>query len=314
MTWIESHQELGRHPKTRKAARLLGISAPTMVGHLHYLWWWAMDFAQDGDLTGEDPADICEGAMWEGSHELFLGTLADVGFLDRSENGLHLHDWDEYAGRMIAKRRANAERMRVARAGETPSIKDMRATHVQRTSRARAGATGPYRTVPDRTGLDGKEPCVLPQPVSGPENGAGASADGAAHPGTEESKPKRETGRKLEPLLTDDERARLHAEFDGVFGTSGVEDWITLALAHDAARKYRDRQSWYLYVRVTWLQREAKKLETQHGAIRNGTRGGAVGASAGRNLTPAGAGAVKPIDPAFRDERELAKLRAEGRL
>jgi len=39
VAWIESHQTLGQHPKTRKLARLLNISAPTAVGHLQFLWW-----------------------------------------------------------------------------------------------------------------------------------------------------------------------------------------------------------------------------------------------------------------------------------
>jgi len=51
MAWIESNQEVGRHPKTKKLARLLDISVVTAVGHLHYLWWWALDFAQEGVLT-----------------------------------------------------------------------------------------------------------------------------------------------------------------------------------------------------------------------------------------------------------------------
>ena len=34
MAWIEAHQELRNHPKTKKAARLLGISRPQMIGHL----------------------------------------------------------------------------------------------------------------------------------------------------------------------------------------------------------------------------------------------------------------------------------------
>src|SRR5687767_5633894 len=50
MAWIESHQEIARHPKTRKLARLLGGSVPTAIGHLHLLWWWAVDYAEDGWL------------------------------------------------------------------------------------------------------------------------------------------------------------------------------------------------------------------------------------------------------------------------
>lgn len=66
MAWIESHQELWRHPKTKKLARLLQISIPTAVGHLHGLWYWAMDFAQDGDLSSYDAEDIADAVMWEG--------------------------------------------------------------------------------------------------------------------------------------------------------------------------------------------------------------------------------------------------------
>lgn len=39
MAWIESNQQLARHPKVKKAARTLEISVPTVVGHLHFLWW-----------------------------------------------------------------------------------------------------------------------------------------------------------------------------------------------------------------------------------------------------------------------------------
>lgn len=52
MAWIESHQEIWRHPKTKKLARLLGVSVPTAVGHLHGIWYWALDFAQDADFIG----------------------------------------------------------------------------------------------------------------------------------------------------------------------------------------------------------------------------------------------------------------------
>ena len=57
MAWIESHQELWRHPKTKKLARLLAVSVPTAIGHLHGIWYWALDFAQDGDLRRYDPEE-----------------------------------------------------------------------------------------------------------------------------------------------------------------------------------------------------------------------------------------------------------------
>jgi hypothetical protein len=51
MLYTPSHAELAQHPKTRKLARLLGVSIPTALGHLHLLWHFALKYAQDGDLT-----------------------------------------------------------------------------------------------------------------------------------------------------------------------------------------------------------------------------------------------------------------------
>ena len=63
MAWIESHQALGRHPKLRRLARALNISHPTAVGDLHYLWWFAIDFAQDGSLGRLDAHAFIE--LWK---------------------------------------------------------------------------------------------------------------------------------------------------------------------------------------------------------------------------------------------------------
>lgn len=164
MAYIESHQELGRHPKTRKAARLLGVSIPALIGHLHLLWHWSLDFAQDGDLSRHDPADIADAVYWEGDPEVFLAALRDCGigggsgFLDADENGaLLLHDWYEYAGRLIERRQANAERMKNSRAKSStevsPESQDTcaeRAQNVQDTYPARAGANVDDQTVSNR--------------------------------------------------------------------------------------------------------------------------------------------------------------------
>lgn len=112
MAWIESHQEVSHHPKTRKLARRLDISVPTAVGHLHCLWHWALSFAQDGDISKHDIEDVAIGAMWEGEPKDFLEALVAAGFID---DGRELHDWDEYTGRLIERRKLDAERKRNSR-------------------------------------------------------------------------------------------------------------------------------------------------------------------------------------------------------
>lgn len=117
MAYIPSHQELKEHPKTRRAARRCGVSIPAMIGHLHLLWWWALDHGPDGDLSRFESEDLADAAMWEGDPEEFVKALVDCGpggtegFL--SSDG-KLHDWDEYGGkygqRVQAARKAAAVR------------------------------------------------------------------------------------------------------------------------------------------------------------------------------------------------------------
>jgi len=110
MAWIESNQELGRHPKMKKLARLLSISWPEAVGYLHYLWWWALDFAQDGDLSKYEAGDIADAVMWKGDPEEFVNALLEAGFLDANEDGgLEIHDWYDYAGKLLEQRKVQAE-------------------------------------------------------------------------------------------------------------------------------------------------------------------------------------------------------------
>lgn len=114
MAWIESHQEVGRHPKTKKLARLLGISLPAAVGHLHYFWWWALDFAQDGLLDKFDHYDLADAMQWDGDPDLLVESLISSGYIDDTEDGLVIHDWGEYAGKLLERRAKDRARKRAA--------------------------------------------------------------------------------------------------------------------------------------------------------------------------------------------------------
>ena len=116
MAWIESHQGLAKHPKTLKLARKLNIHTAQAIGHLHMFWWWALDYAQDGDISNCDPEDIAIAADWPGDASEFFDALVSVGFIDRHEDGkTTIHDWYDYAGKLIEKRAADAERKRKER-------------------------------------------------------------------------------------------------------------------------------------------------------------------------------------------------------
>ena len=113
MAWIESHQALVRHPKLTALAAELGIHKGMAFWHLHCLWYWALDYASDGDTSRYGPAVIADGAGWTGDADLFVQSLKEAHWLD--DDG-KLHDWDEYAGRLCDARSRNRERMKSARA------------------------------------------------------------------------------------------------------------------------------------------------------------------------------------------------------
>ena len=136
--WIKSHLSLARHPKTLRLTRLIHVPAPAAIGHLHLLWWWCLEYADDGDLTKFHAEELALAAQYDGDANRFVDGLVEAGFLDREGDALLVHDWDEYTGRIQQRRKANTERMRQARAQHTTHTDIARGAHVQRTTSARA--------------------------------------------------------------------------------------------------------------------------------------------------------------------------------
>jgi len=122
--WIHSYAGLRSHPKLKKLARQLKISERETIGLLHCLWWWAMEYAPSGELGKYGPEDIAEGIGWEGDATHLLESLREAMLLD----DMYLHDWDQYGGKLHAKREADAERKRQARTQDKsgPSKDDSR--------------------------------------------------------------------------------------------------------------------------------------------------------------------------------------------
>lgn len=160
--WIESHQSLRKHPKVVRAARALSISRVTLIGHLHCLWWWALDYAQDGNLSAFAPEDIAEAAEWEGVPQDFIRALLEAarigdkpGLLEYLDGALCIHDWWDYAGKLIDKRKADAERKRVDRRKDGAPVPPALPADVPQTSNGRptdvAGTVPTVPTVPNPT-------------------------------------------------------------------------------------------------------------------------------------------------------------------
>lgn len=110
MAWIESHQQLGRHPKLLRLAGELRIHRAQALGHLQYLWWWALDYAPTGDLSALASTDISTASEWPGDADKFLAALRACGWIDQDGT---IHDWMAYAGRILASRESKRERDRM---------------------------------------------------------------------------------------------------------------------------------------------------------------------------------------------------------
>ena len=118
MAWIELHQSLTTHKKTRRLARRLGLGVPEgipqTIGHLCLFWLWCVDGTEDGSLEGLDAQDIADAAGWTGKPEAFLDAMIEAEFIEKKADGrLEIHDWNDYIGKLIKSREESREKERL---------------------------------------------------------------------------------------------------------------------------------------------------------------------------------------------------------
>ena len=148
MAWIESHQSLRNHPKTLKVCGILQIDRHKFLGHLHCLWWWALDIA---DTDGVLPAG-CTATMIGEAAEVsrsragaFVAALSESGFMEQraADDRWVLHDWYDYAGKLNARRERNRDAMRAARGAHVGT------TSLSRVKLPTKPTNQPYTTKPE---------------------------------------------------------------------------------------------------------------------------------------------------------------------
>jgi hypothetical protein len=103
MVWIRSDAELAYHGKLENLLNQVKIGRREAVGSLHLLWWFVAKNGQNGllpKMTDVQIAGLCD---HNGNAGRFVSGLIECGFLDRSEHGLKVHDWDEWISEPIRK-------------------------------------------------------------------------------------------------------------------------------------------------------------------------------------------------------------------
>ncbi len=152
MAWLEVHQGLREHRKLYACADELNVEPVLLLGTLVSLWLWALDNAQSGSLAGVSNRSIARAAKWpERKADKLVEALISNGWIDRDGDNLVLHDWNDYTGRLMDRRAADADRKRRAResrgrtrAGETAENNNVSAGHPADIHRTSAENPAPY--------------------------------------------------------------------------------------------------------------------------------------------------------------------------
>lgn len=232
--WIESHRGLRDHPKTVALAAAWGDRKPCVLGHLHELWWWTLEYAPDGVIRSSFFPQVVTACEWHGRPHKFWSGLMEAGFLEAPVglDGYVVHDWDEYAVRRIQRyekenQRKQEWREKSGRAGRTEP--DAPAGRPDAPSGRAAGASPTRaRHQPDQQGLRPlPDQPQTPSPPARPDvldaDAQGASPTASAPPKWEEVAPGQHLGRPnghgevtlLKVRCPRCEQSMQVAEFDG---------------------------------------------------------------------------------------------------
>lgn len=106
--WIPVYSDLTRHEKTQRAADLLRLKQhgpQAVAGYLVTLWNRAAQERVPVPAGGPIADRVVEHwAEWEGKRGALLEALVAAGFIDRRDDGLYLHGWEDGGGRSVRQR------------------------------------------------------------------------------------------------------------------------------------------------------------------------------------------------------------------
>lgn len=118
LSWFPVAANLRSHRKAMRLAAMLGD--PRAHTWLVDMWGWAYHSEPSGTLHGDDAGRIIEMAVgWTGEPDRLWKAMVAAGWLDAIDGGLHIHDWEEHAGPLMAKAERDADRARERRAKMT---------------------------------------------------------------------------------------------------------------------------------------------------------------------------------------------------
>jgi len=167
LAWIELHNDFFTNPKLKPLAASLGIEKMLAAAYLARFWSWAIDKIEDetGEISHLDYEEISAAAGWRKSPEKFVTALISSRWFDSVDGKLFIHDWNDYAGQLIRKRKYDRERKRKksdAIPREIPGNSDgIPCDHPTELPAEVVSSTVPNLTVPNLTVPNLTVPCIL---------------------------------------------------------------------------------------------------------------------------------------------------------
>lgn len=118
LAWVELHHSIWTHPKVKFLADGLHIDRMLAAAHLIRFWTWAIENVGDenGDISYLECEDIAAACGWRKKAQKLMDALIASHWLDQRDGHLFIHDWADYSGgRLFRKRKSDRERKRKER-------------------------------------------------------------------------------------------------------------------------------------------------------------------------------------------------------
>lgn len=104
MAWIEFHDTVIEHYKTKDLARCYGCEVNTAIGMLGRFWLWCVKFADDGDLRRHNDDRIGDSVGLNGEQaKRFVDAMVQSCWIDRKPY-FRVHDWWDFAKSFLKSR------------------------------------------------------------------------------------------------------------------------------------------------------------------------------------------------------------------
>lgn len=117
--WIKMRTDLFTHPKVVRIASALKADRLRTVGGLMSVWCLFDAHSVDGQLEGYTLSTLDELVGWSG----FSAAVQSVGWLEETEQGLALPDFEHHNGQSAKRRAQDADRKREDRASASEADK-----------------------------------------------------------------------------------------------------------------------------------------------------------------------------------------------